>query len=116
MLGNLGQLMNVLKNAGQIKQNMAQMNERMAAARFTGQAGGGQVTATVDGKGDLVSLRIEPGLVTAGDVEMLEDLICAAVRDAVRLSRESAQKEMETAMGGLNLGGMMDMLGGGKGP
>ena len=112
MLGNLGQLAHLLKNAGQIKQNMAEMNERMAAVRFTGESGGGQVKATVDGRGDLVSLKIEPALVESGDVEMLEDLTCAAVRAAVTQSREGAQKEMEAAMGGMNLGGMMDMLGG----
>jgi len=114
MLPNLGQMLGLLKNAGQIKQNMAAMNERLAAARFTGEAGGGQVRATVDGKGDLVSLRMDPALVQGADVELLEDLTCAAVRDAARLSREAAQKEMETAMGGINLGDMMGMLGGGK--
>ena len=111
MLGNLGQLASLLKNAGQIKENMAGMNERLAAARFNGEAGGGQVKVTVDGKGEMVSIKIEPALIESGDIEMLEDLICAAVRDAVRVSRECAQKEMEAAMGGLNLGGMMDMLG-----
>ena len=113
MFGNLGQIAHLLKNAGQIKQNVTEMNERLSAARYVGQAGGGQVTATVDGKGELVSLRISPELVQAGDVEMLEDLTCAAVRQAVQLSRAAAQKEMETAMGGINLGGMMDLLGGG---
>ena len=111
MLGNLGQLAGLLKNAGQIKENMAGMNERLAAARFSGEAGGGQVKATVDGKSEIVSIKIEPALIESGDVEMLEDLVCAAVRDASRHSREAAQKEMEAAMGGLNLGGMMDMLG-----
>ena len=114
MLGNLGQLAHLMKNAGQIKQNMAEMNDKLSAARYSGEAGGGQAQATVDGKGDLVSLKIDPALVEAGDVEMLEDLICAAARDAVRVSREAAQKEMESAMGGLDLGGMMDMLGGPK--
>lgn len=114
MLGNLGQLAHLLRNAGQIKQNMTEMNDRLAAVRFTGEAGAGQVKATVDGRGEIVELKIEPALVESGDVEMLEDLTCAALRDAVRLSREAAQKEMESAMGGLNLGGMMDMLGGGE--
>lgn len=114
MLGNLGQLAQILKNAGQIKQNMAQMNERMATARFTGEAGGGQVQATVDGKGEAVGVKIDPALITAGDVEMLEDLICAAMRDAVHRSREAMQKEMEAAMGGIDLGPMKSMLGGGE--
>ncbi|MBU0640521.1 MAG: YbaB/EbfC family nucleoid-associated protein [Planctomycetes bacterium] len=111
MLGQFGQLAHLLKNAGQIKQNMQQMQERLKAARYSGEAGGSQVRATVDGRGELVEIKIEPALVEAGDVEMLEDLICAAVREGIRLSREGAQKEMEAATGGLDMHGMMDMLG-----
>ena len=113
MLGNLGQLMNIMKNAGAIKQSVQEMNERMEASRHTGEAGGGQVQATVNGKGDLLSLKIEPALVQAGDVEMVEDLTCAAVRDAVTRSREAAQQEMSDLTGGLGLPGMDQMLGGG---
>ncbi len=111
MLGNLGQLANLLKNAGQIKENMKGMQERLAVARYVGEAGGGQVRATVDGKGEMVEIKLEPATVQGGDVEMLEDLICAAVREAVSNSREAVQQEMQTATGGMDLGGMMDMLG-----
>jgi len=114
MFGNLGQLAGLLKNAGQIKQNMQGMQERLKAARYAGEAGGGQVSATVDGRGELVAIKLDPSVVKSGDVELLEDLICASVRDAVSKSREAAQKEMEAATGGMNLGGMMDMLGGGQ--
>jgi len=110
-IGNLGQIAGLLKNAGQIKENMKVMQERLKAARFVGEAGGGQVRATVDGRGEIVSMKIEPATIEDGDIEMLEDLICAAFRDAVAKSREGAQKEMETATGGMNLQGMMDMLG-----
>lgn len=111
MLGNLGQLAGLLKNAGQIKENMKGMQERLAAARYVGEAGGGQVRATVDGKGELVEIKIEPTTVQGGDVEMLEDLICASVREAVTKSREAVQKEMQAATGGMDIQGMMDMLG-----
>ena len=111
MLGNLGQLAHLLKNAGQIKENMQGVQERLKAARYAGEAGGGQVRATVDGRGEIVAVKLEPATVESGDVELLEDLICAAVRDAVNKSREAVQKEMEAATGGMNLGGMMDMLG-----
>lgn len=114
MLGNLGQLASLLKNAGQIKENMQGMQERLSAARYVGESGGGQVRATVDGKGELVQIKLEPATVEGGDVELLEDLICAAVRDAVVKSREAVQKEMQAATGGIDLGGMMDMFGGGK--
>jgi len=111
MLGNLGQLAGLLKNAGQIKENMKGMQERLAAARYVGEAGGGQVRATVDGKGELVEIKLEPATVQGGDIEVLEDLICAAVRDAMIKSREAVQKEMQAATGGMDLSGMMDMLG-----
>lgn len=113
MFGNLGQLMNIMKNAGAIKQGMAEMTQRMEAARYEGAAGGGQVQAVVNGKGDLVSLKIDPAVVQAGDVELLEDLTCAAVRDAVQRSRAAVQQEMQQAFGGLSLPGMGDLLGGG---
>ena len=112
MLGNLKQLMDVMKNAGQIKQNMQEINERMAAARFTGQAGGGQVQAIANGHGDIVSVKIEPALVQGGDVETLEELTCTAVRNAVTCGREPARREMAEVTGNLGLPNIEDMLGG----
>lgn len=112
MFGNLGQLMNIMKNAGQIKQSMDEINRRMEAARFTGEAGGGQVKATVNGRAELVELKIEPGLVAGGDVEVLEDLTIAAVRDAASRSQEAMRKETADMMGGLGLPGMENLLGG----
>ncbi|MFQ5807878.1 MAG: YbaB/EbfC family nucleoid-associated protein [Phycisphaerae bacterium] len=112
MLGNLGQLASLLKNAGQLKENMKGVQERLQAARYVGEAGGGQVRATVDGRGELVEIKLEPATVESGDVELLEDLICASVRAALTKSREAVQKEMEAATGGIDLGGMMEMLGG----
>jgi DNA-binding YbaB/EbfC family protein len=111
MLGNLGQIAHLLKNAGQIKENMKGLQERLAAARYVGEAGGGQVRATVDGKGELVEIKFDPATVQTGDIELLEDLVCASVRDAVTKSREGVQKEMQEATGGMDLQGMMDMLG-----
>ena len=111
MLGNLGQLASLLKNAGQLKENMKVLQERLAAARYIGEAGGGQVRATVDGRGELVEIKLDPATIERRDVELLEELICAAVRDAVSKSREAVQKEMEAATGGMNLQGMMDLLG-----
>lgn len=111
MFGNLGQLTHLMRNAGQIKENVRQMNERLKAARFTGDAGAGQVTATVDGRGEMVAIKIDPQLVAGGDIEMLEDLVVAAVRAAVARSREEVKRQMEEATGGLNLQGLTDMLG-----
>ncbi len=111
MFGQLGQLANLMKNAGRIQQNMREMNERLEAARYVGEAGAGQVTATVDGRGDLVAIKLDAALVETGDREMMEDLIVAAARAAVTQSREAMQKEMAAVTGGLDLGDMGKMLG-----
>lgn len=113
MLGNLGQLMNIMKNAGQIKQNMEELNRRMEATRFVGEAGGGQVQATVNGRGEPVAVKFEPQLVQGGDIEMLEDLTIAALRDAITKSRAAAQQEMAQVTGGLGLPDIEKLLGGG---
>ncbi len=111
MLGDLRKITHLLQNAGQIKQNMQEMQVRLEQARYLGEAGAGQVRVTVNGKGDPTEIKFDPELITGGDVELLEDLTCAAVRDAMQKSREGVQKEMEAATGGMDLGGMMDMLG-----
>lgn len=112
MFPQLGQLASLLKNAGKIKENMKQMQERLKAARYEGQAGGGQVRATVDGRCHLVSLHLDRAAVQIGDVEMLEDLVCAAVNDAAAQARAAAEQEMQGLTGGLDMQKMMDMLGG----
>jgi len=106
--------MSLLKNAGAIRQSVQEMQARLSEARFVGEAGGGQVRATVDGKGELVQMRIDPVLIRAGDVELIEELTCAAVRDAITRSREAVQREMQELTGGMNLPGLTDLLGGSK--
>ncbi|MGE3180536.1 MAG: YbaB/EbfC family nucleoid-associated protein [Phycisphaerae bacterium] len=114
MLGNLGQIASLLKNSGKIQESMKQMQNRLAAARFVGEAGAGQVRATVDGKGEVVAVKIEQTLVIAGDVEMLEDLVTAAFRDAVARSREAMSSEMASMgneFGMPNIGDMLKQMG-----
>jgi DNA-binding YbaB/EbfC family protein len=113
MFGQLGQLGNLLRNAGKIREDMQEMQTRLDAARITGEAGGEQVSATVNGKGEIVSIKIAPQLVADQDVEMIEDLVVAAVRTAVDKSREHMQQEMQAITGGMDLGGLSQMLGGG---
>lgn len=110
MFGNLGQIASLLKNAGQIKENMKSAQERLKAARFIGEAGGGQVRTTVDGKGELIRVQLDPELIRSGDVELCEELVVAAANAAIAQSRIGAQKELEAAAGGINLQGMFDML------
>ena len=107
--------MSLLKDAPRLSREMKEAQERLAQARFTGQAGGGQVSAVCNGKLELIETRIAPELFESGDREMIEDLVTAAVRDGLTQAREAAAKEMQDALGGLDLGAMMNMFGGGGG-
>lgn len=109
MLGNLGNLAGILKSAKDMQSNMAKLQGEMASRRYEGGAGGGMVVATTDGKGTLVDIKIDPQAV--GDVELLEDLIKAAVGAAVTKSQEAMKSELAALTGGINLPGLAEMLG-----
>ena len=101
---NMQQLM---KQAQKMQQQMAAAQAELATAEVTGTAGGGLVTVTLNGAGDVLSLKIDPKSVDPDDVESLEDLVLAAIRDGVRQARELAATTMgpvSGAMGGLGLG------------
>lgn len=112
MFGNLGKMAGLLGNMGQIRAKMEDMKERLQHARFVGNAGAGQASATVDGRGELLKLELDPALVQGGDVEMIQELAAAAVRDAMVKSREALQKEIQAATGGLDLPGLSGLMGG----
>ena len=95
---------NMLKQAQKMQQDMIKMQEELDAKVFSAGAGGGAVTATVSGKRDLVSLVIEPDAVDPEDVEMLQDIIVAAVNEALRKADSAAAENMSKLTGGLNLG------------
>ena len=101
---NMQQLM---KQAQKMQQQMAAAQAELAAAEVTGTAGGGLVTVILNGAGDVLSLKIDPEAVDPDDVESLEDLVLAAIRDGVRQAQELAATTMgpvSGAMGGLGLG------------
>jgi len=110
MLGGLGNLAGILKNAKEMQSKMEAVQNELASKRFTAESGAGVVRATVDGQGALVDIKIDPE--TTGDVELLEDLITAAVGAAVRKSREQMKEEFAKLTGGLNIPGLNNMLGG----
>jgi DNA-binding YbaB/EbfC family protein len=89
-----------------MQQEMTRIQVELAATIVDGSAGGGVVTATVTGKQELLSVTIEPSAVDPDDVEMLQDLVVAAVNDALRASREVAEQKMSAVTGGLRLPGM----------
>ena len=96
---------NLQRMAQQMQQDMLRIQEELAAASVSGSAGGGVVSATVTGKQELVSVEIDPSAVDPADVEMLQDLVVAAVNDALRASRELAEQKMAAVTGGLKLPG-----------
>ena len=89
-----------------MQQEMARVQSELEAAQIDGSAGGGVVSAIVTGKGELVSIAIDPSAVDPADVEMLQDLVVAAVNDALRASRDLAEEKMAAVTGGLKIPGM----------
>jgi DNA-binding YbaB/EbfC family protein len=100
---NMQQLM---KQAQRMQQQLAEAQAELAATEVTGTAGGGLVTATVLGSGELTGIAIDPKAVDPEDVETLQDLIVAAVRDAHRAAGELAQQKMGPLAGAADLGGL----------
>lgn len=96
----------MLKQAQKMQQEMLRMQQEQEAKTFSATAGGGMVTATVNGKHELVNLSIKPEAVDPDDVEMLQDTIIAAVNEAMRAADNDATNNMSRLTGGLNLGGL----------
>jgi len=96
----------MMKQAKQVQEKMATIQEDLATKMVTGTAGGGMVTATVNGRGELVGLAIEKDIVNSDEVQMLQDLIVAAVNDAARKAGELGKSEMSKLTGGLKIPGL----------
>ena len=102
--GGGGMNMNMIKQAQKMQAEMLKMQAEMEEKTHTASAGGGMVSATVNGKYELVSIAIDPEAVDPEDVEMLQDMIVAAVNEAVRTAQNAANESMSKITGGLNLG------------
>ena len=96
----------MMKQAQKMQQEMLRMQEEMENTTYTCTSGGGMVSATVNGKHELVNLEIKPDAVDPDDVEMLQDMILAAVNEAMRTADNAASENMSRLTGGLNLGGL----------
>ena len=90
----------LMKQAQKMQQQMAEAQQQLASTELTGTAGGGLVTATVSGTGELLGVKIDPKAVDADDVESLEDLVVAAVRDGQRQAAELGESAMAPVSGG----------------
>ena len=98
-----GMNMNMIKQAQKMQQDMMKMQQELQEKEYTAAAGGGVVTAVVNGKHELKNLEIDPEAVDPDDVEMLQDLIVAAVNEAMRSADNDASNTMQKLTGGLGL-------------
>lgn len=98
-----GMNMNMLKQAQKMQQDMLKMQQELQEKEYQAQAGGGVVSATVNGKHELKTLTIDPEAVDPDDVEMLQDMIVAAVNEAMRAADSDAAGTMQKLTGGLGL-------------
>ncbi|MEG1461316.1 MAG: YbaB/EbfC family nucleoid-associated protein, partial [Oscillospiraceae bacterium] len=89
-----GMNMNMMKQAQKMQQDMLKMQEELEKAEYTAKAGGGVVTAVVSGKKELTLLTIDPEAVDPEDVEMLQDMVVAAVNEALRMAEAAASENM----------------------
>lgn len=96
----------MMKQAQKMQQEMLRMQEEMENKNYSATSGGGMVTAEVNGKHEVVSLTVKPEAVDPDDVEMLQDMIMAAVNEAMRTADTEAANNMSRLTGGLNLGGL----------
>ena len=97
---------NLAKMAQQMQAEMARVQGELETTQLEGSAGGGAVSAVVTGKQELVSVTIDPSVVDADDVEMLQDLVTAAVNDALRRARDTAEQKMAAVTGGMRIPGL----------
>ena len=103
MKGGFG---NMMKQAQKLQEQMLALQEEVGKKKVEATAGGGMVTVEANGKQEIVSIKIDPEVVSKDDVQMLEDLVLAACNEALRKSRELVQQEMGKITGGLKIPGL----------
>src|SRR4051812_15273968 len=116
VFNNLGNLADLMRNAGKIRETMEKATESLGQLQVEGTAGGGVVTAKANGRLELVSVRIDPKLLADGDAELLEDLVTAAVNQALTKAREAAARSISSLAGGLPIPGFPGFSGPPSGP
>ena len=104
MKKNLGQ---ILKQAQKVQAQIAKTQKELEQKTVEASAGGGMVTAVANGSNQVVSIKIEPDVVDPNDIEMLQDLVIAAVTEALRRVQEMTQSEMAKITGGMGIPGLM---------
>jgi DNA-binding YbaB/EbfC family protein len=115
VFNNLGNLAELMRNAGKLRESMEKATEGLGQVQVEGTAGGGVVTAKVNGRLEVVGVRIDPKLIADGDAELLEDLVTAAVNQGLAKAREAAARSLSSLAGGLPIPGLSALLGSGGG-
>ena len=98
---------NIMKQAKKMQERMVELQEELATKSVEATAGGGMVSVTVNGKFEILSLKVEKEVVNPDDVEMLQDLIIAAANEGIRKAQEMAAAEMGKITGGMQIPGLM---------
>ncbi|WP_041578097.1 YbaB/EbfC family nucleoid-associated protein [Bdellovibrio bacteriovorus] len=106
MKGMPGGMAQLMKQANQMQMKMKKAQEELAKVEYEASSGGGAVKVKVNGDHLITALTIDPEVLKAGDVEMLQDMILSATNEAVKTARDTSAKEMEKITGGLNIPGM----------
>ena len=96
----------IIKQAQKMQDDMKALQDELDATEYEGMSGSGVVKAVVNGKHDVISVKIDPAVVDPDDIEMLEDLVAAAVNDAIAKAKKDSEEKMEKVTGGLNVPGM----------
>ena len=102
----IGHMGNLVKQAQKMQQKIAQLQVEMADKTITATVGGGMVSVEANGRQQVVSIKIEKQVVNPEDVDMLQDLILAAVNEALKQSQEMVQNEMQKITGGMSIPGL----------
>jgi DNA-binding YbaB/EbfC family protein len=97
---------NMMKEAQKLQERMLAMQEEIAKRKVDATAGGGMVTVEVNGKQEILSIKIDPEVINKDDAQMLEDLVLAACNEALRKSRELVQQELGKLTGGMKIPGL----------
>ena len=98
---------NIMKQAQKVQERIAEVQRVLINKKVEASSGGGMVTVTANGRQEILSVKIDPSVVNMQDVEMLEDLVLAAVNEALRKSQEIITEEMSKVTGGLKIPGLM---------
>ncbi len=97
----------IIKQAQKMQDDMKELQDRLDVTEYSGESGSGLVKATVTGKHDVTSIKIDPNAIDPEDIEMLEDLIAAAINDAITKAKTESEAEMDKITGGISVPGIM---------